>query len=258
MVVSASTRQIKALNGSGPAPARLSLDVVGNELVPGLFLCRSDALTPARAPVNLNVMNVESQHRDLPWRVHELAHDFILLDVWEVQLTPSPGAGFLDFQRLAANMGTDFGGATGFLMRVRGRLGKWFGWDAHNHTLPIPGCVETSVAARLTDEDRRRQRSDGPRLPQGQVDDLRPIYLYEDESLQELSNRTIHALLHMSWVPGETPVARLAIYVKHRGLKSRLYMGLIKPFRHAIVYPAWIRHIQRAWSRQHAETGGPA
>jgi hypothetical protein len=42
----------------------------------------------------------------------------------------------------------------------------------------------------------------------------------------------------------------MAIYVKYRGLGSRLYMALIKPFRYAIVYPAWIRRIQRAWANR--------
>jgi hypothetical protein len=187
------------------------------------------------------------RHLDLPWRVHELAHDFQLLDVWDVPLAPAPAAGFLDFHRLAARVGTDIGGATGFLMRLRARIGRWLRWDAHNHTLPIPGCTETSLSARLSEEDRRRHRADGPTLPHGAVDDMRPVYLFDDESLQELSNDTIHALLHLSWLPGPSPRGRLAVYVKHRGAKSRAYMALIKPFRHAIVYPSWIRHIQRGW-----------
>jgi len=66
-----------------------------------------------------------------------------------------------------------------------------------------------------------------------------------------MSNRTIHALLHLSWLGGDPPRARLAVCVKHRGLGSRAYMALIKPFRYAIVYPSWIRGIQRRWRRTH-------
>jgi hypothetical protein len=45
----------------------------------------------------------------------------------------------------------------------------------------------------------------------------------------------------------EPPTARLAIYVKHRGVGSKIYMAVIKPFRYAVVYPAWIGAIQRRW-----------
>ena len=82
----------------------------------------------------------------------------------------------------------------------------------------------------------------------GAVADLRPVYRFEDEALWELSNQTIHALLHLSWMGGVPPAARLAVYVKHRGVGSRLYMAAIKPFRYAVVYPTWIREIERAWS----------
>ena len=40
----------------------------------------------------------------------------------------------------------------------------------------------------------------------------------------------------------------MAVYVKPRGRLGRAYMALIKPFRHAIVYPALMRQIDRAWS----------
>jgi hypothetical protein len=35
--------------------------------------------------------------------------------------------------------------------------------------------------------------------------------------------------------------------VKSRGTGSRAYLALIRPFRHAIVYPAWITHLVRTW-----------
>lgn len=31
----------------------------------------------------------------------------------------------------------------------------------------------------------------------------------------------------------------------------RAYMALIKPFRHWIVYPAWIVHLRRTWTVLH-------
>jgi hypothetical protein len=80
-----------------------------------------------------------------------------------------------------------------------------------------------------------------------------PVYLFENESLSEISNRTIHALLHLCWVNPTT--ARLAVYVKPRGRMSRFYMAAIGPFRHAIVYPSWMRSIQRRWAELVATSG---
>jgi hypothetical protein len=42
----------------------------------------------------------------------------------------------------------------------------------------------------------------------------------------------------------------MAVYVKPRGLFGKGYMAIIKPFRYAVVYPALMRHIERAWSRR--------
>ena len=35
--------------------------------------------------------------------------------------------------------------------------------------------------------------------------------------------------------------------MKSRGWQSRAYMALIRPFRHWVVYPAWIAHLTRTW-----------
>jgi hypothetical protein len=180
-------------------------------------------------------------HAKQPWRVHELAHDFVLIDLWEIPIGAEP-ARFAELQRLIAATRPDGNRAATFLFRLREQLGHWFKWDDERN-LPIPGCVETSLTVRLTDADR--QRSHTGRLPDERLVSFRPIYQFDNESLQEISNRTIHALLHLSWAEGSSP--RLAIYVKYRGLMSRLYMALIKPFRHTLIYPSWIRKIQRAW-----------
>ncbi len=85
-----------------------------------------------------------------------------------------------------------------------------------------------------------------------------PVYAFADEALLEIANRTIHALLHLSWV--ETAGGRrgvvLAIYVKSRGWYSRAYLALIRPFRHLVVYPAWMAHVARSW--QALRPGAPA
>jgi hypothetical protein len=41
----------------------------------------------------------------------------------------------------------------------------------------------------------------------------------------------------------------MAVYVKPKGLLGKLYMKLIKPFRHWIVYPALMKEAKVCWER---------
>ena len=74
-----------------------------------------------------------------------------------------------------------------------------------------------------------------------------PLYRTEDEYAAELSNRTVHAVLHLAWADqGGRYQGQMAVYVKPRGLLGKGYMALIKPFRYLVVYPALMRQIERA------------
>ena len=75
-----------------------------------------------------------------------------------------------------------------------------------------------------------------------------------DEALYELSNDTIHALVHVA-VLG--PEAILTVYIKSRGLFSRLYMAAIWPARHALVYPTLVRRVNAAWRRKVSAAPAP-
>ena len=207
-------------------------------------------------------------HAARPWRVHTLAPDFELLDLWEVPLDadPSRGERFEDFLRVFTRDGMSgtwpvyplrpasladvlhvarLGGMTA-LLALRRLLGWAFALDGDRERLAIPGRRETRVRARLDDDDRRRDTGALPRRVGGAFE---PVYAFPDEVLLEIANRTIHALLHVSWVevPGGHRTAMLAVYVKSRGWQSRAYMGLIQPFRYLVVYPAWIEHLTRTW-----------
>ena len=192
------------------------------------------------------------EHQRHPFRAHDLAPDFRLLDVWRipVRLSETEGESFEAFHRFLANHGTQTGTFMAqALKRIRELLGKLLGWDRDKHTLAVPGCRETSIRERLTESDESNNRASSVALPKQPLVDLRPVYLFENESLQELNNRTIHALFHLARVPdgrgGST--AQLAVYAKSRGLLSDLYMTLIEPFRLWFVYPQWIRHLTKAW-----------
>ena len=103
-------------------------------------------------------------HESRPWRIREIAPDFIVEDVWAL---PVHG-GVEDFQTLlevmvsldSANAGSR---PLRVLWRLRDRLGSWFGLgrisasidtsrDDGAGKLPIPGTNETSVAQRLPEQ----------------------------------------------------------------------------------------------------------
>jgi hypothetical protein len=181
-------------------------------------------------------------HLARPWHVHTLAHDFELLDSWSFELGERPND-IDDF--LACFWGVAAEEAKSVLARMRLSIGRALGWDDHDFTLPIPGCEELSVDTRLTDALRaaNRDRGDASPLP---VPNVNTVYVLDDEALFEISNDTIHALLHVGLT---AEGASLAVYVKHRGVASKLYMAAIAPFRHLLVYPPMVRAIEAAWQR---------
>jgi hypothetical protein len=196
-------------------------------------------------------------HESGPWRIREIAADFTLEDVWAL---PVHG-GAEDFQTLLELMASgDPAHATSLptrvLWRVRDRLGSWFdlgristpidsGRDDRAGKLPIPGTNETSLTDRLPD-DLRNTAGDlhFARLP------FAPLYRTDVEFAAELSNRTVHGVMHLAWVDrGDGRCqGQMAVYVKPRGPLGKGYMALIKPFRHWVVYPALMRQVERAWN----------
>lgn len=189
------------------------------------------------------------QHTQHDWRVPQYARDFELEDAWNTPVTGT-STQFPDFVELfhSIDPGQSEGGLTGLLFRLRLKLGQWFGWDDEANRLPIPGCEETSVRDRLPPEDRAPVTAADLEDPLA----FRPVFRDGRESCAEISNGTVHALLHLSWVPeGEHHRGQLAVYVKPRGTTGRFYMKLIAPFRHFIVYPAIMRRLEREWRARH-------
>ena len=86
------------------------------------------------------------------------------------------------------------------LAKARMKIGRALHWDDRDLTLPIPGCAETSVSARLGDDDRKRNLATGGPPSAVPSPKVKTVYVFPDEALYELSNDTIHALLHMGLV----------------------------------------------------------
>jgi hypothetical protein len=183
-------------------------------------------------------------HESRAWRIREIAPDFTVEDVWALPVY----GGAEDFQRLLEVMASldptnRVSFATRALFRLRWRLGKWFGWDDPVAKLPIPGKRESSLADRLPDD--LRNTAAGLRFRP-----FTPLYRTDNEFAAELSNQTVHAVMHLAWVDQGVGryLGQMAIYVKPRGRFGKEYMALIAPFRHWVVYPALMRQIDRAWN----------
>jgi uncharacterized protein DUF2867 len=183
-----------------------------------------------------------SEQTSRPWRIHELTRDFRLLDVWAL---PTPG-GPDDFPRLveiitAAATSESPSHASRALWALRWKLGEVFGWDdAEPGELP-----DWQMLRDRLPEDLRN----GPTGPEFEALPFAPIYLLDDEFAAELANKTVHGVMHLSWVPDGNGAYRgqMSVYVKPNGLFGTAYLAAINPFRHLVVYPPMMRELGRRW-----------
>jgi hypothetical protein len=196
-------------------------------------------------------------HESRPWRIREIVADFKLEDVWALPVQGDAE----DFQALlelmaAADPADAESAPTRFLWQLRDRLGSLGNLgrisapadddrDAVASRPPIPGTSETSLAGRLPDDLRDTAADvDFGSLP------FIPLYRTDVEFAAEISNRTMHGVMHLAWADqGEGRYqAQMAVYVKPNGWFGEAYMALIKPFRYLIVYPALMRQTERMWN----------
>jgi hypothetical protein len=188
-----------------------------------------------------------SVHESRLWRIHEIASDFRLEDVW---LLPTPG-GPDDFPQLveliaSIDPGRGSSGASRLLFSLRWKLGELLGWDDPSGGL---GSRVPSLRERLP-ADLRDQP--GPELAAAAP--FEPLYLTGDELALEIANRTVHGVLHVGWAEDEDGGGgyhgEMAIYVKRNGPLGAAYMAAITPFRYLVVYPSMLQGLGRAWRRR--------
>jgi Protein of unknown function (DUF2867) len=183
-----------------------------------------------------------SAHTSRPWRIHEIAPDFTLEDVWAL---PTPG-GRQDFARLvrqtsASDTSDNPSLAARTLFAIRWKLGKLFGWDDPRSGV---GSGVPTLRDRLPAD-----LLDGQAGPEFDTLPFRSVYLTDNEWTSEMANRTVHAVMHMAWVPDDASGYRgqMAVLVKPNGLFGAAYMAAIKPFRYLAVYPPLLRGIGSRW-----------
>ncbi|HEX5712460.1 MAG TPA: DUF2867 domain-containing protein [Solirubrobacterales bacterium] len=199
-----------------------------------------------------------STHESGPWEIRAIVPDFTLEDAWALPVRGGPD----DFERLielacSGDPAQAESLPTRFLWGLRDRLGAWFDLgrisapaaDDSAGGLAIPGEGGASVSDRL------------PGHLRGTAADVHfeslpfvPLYRTDTEFAAEISNPTVHGVMHLAWAELEEDrfQAQMAVYVKPRGLFGKGYMALIKPFRYLIVYPALTRQIEREWAASRA------
>jgi hypothetical protein len=190
-----------------------------------------------------------SAHTSRPWRIHEIAPDFRLEDVWALPTPGGPG----DFPRLvqqvaSADPSQSLPGAARTLWALRWKIGELLGWDDEGDGV---GSRVPTLRDRLPTDLR-----DAPPGPDFDSLPFTSLYLLEDEWAAEAANRTMHGVMHIGWVPDGNGGYRgqMAVLVKPNGLFGTAYMAAIRPFRHLIVYPPLMRVIERQWR---ARAGDP-
>jgi len=189
-------------------------------------------------------------HASRPWRIHEIAPELRLEDVWAL---PTPGAEG-DFPRLVRMMSAFDPSRRGpppvrALFGIRRALGGLLGWDAPRPDAP-------TLRGRLPDD----LRDSAPAPASSAALPFTPLYLTAGEFAAEISNRTVHGVLHLGWVPDGAPGAyrgQMAVLVQREGLLGSAYMAAITPFRHRLVYPAMLRAIGEAWRGDRMPVAAP-
>ena len=185
----------------------------------------------------------DSEHTSRPWRIHEIAADFDLEDVWAL---PTPGERG-DFHLLvegfaSADPTQDSSGLAHALWVIRWKLGELFGWDDPDDGV---GQRVPTLRDRLP-EDLHHTGPEFDSLP------FDPLYMTDREWAAEAANKTVHGVLHLGWVEDRDGswYGQMAVLVKPNGLFGKAYMLAIKPFRHLIVYPTMMRRFEREWSQR--------
>ncbi|MER6518533.1 DUF2867 domain-containing protein [Streptomyces sp. NPDC001553] len=193
-----------------------------------------------------------TDHTERPWRIHEIADDFTVEDVWALPTPGGPDDLAWLVRQFAEGMKSGVKG-DGFVSRalftVRWKLGALFGWDEPDSDT---AGRRTGLVDRLPADLR-----DGPRGPDLGSSPFTSLYQREDEWAAEMANKTVRAVMHIGWVPDGTGGYRgqMTVLVKPNGLFGSLYMAAIKPFRYLGVYPVLIRSIGREWEANAAARG---
>jgi hypothetical protein len=184
----------------------------------------------------------DSAHICRPWRIHEISSGFRVEDVWALPVRGDRSDFYALVQGFAAGDPLRGSRLARALWTIRWKIGELLNWDEPQAG---PGKRAPTLRDRLPEDLLEAPRPDFGTLP------FTSLYLIEDEFAAEIANRTVHGVVHLSWVADGTGGYRgqMAVLVKPNGLLGATYMAAINPFRHLIVYPAMMRQIESEATR---------
>jgi Protein of unknown function (DUF2867) len=184
-----------------------------------------------------------TEFEQLPLRAHQFLAGVPLHDVWAVDLpSPRPGITLDEFLRAANEQVFTLTPVVRGLLRLRLLIGRLFAWDR-----PQPSTQDApTFAGGLTDADRARSLTPAG-VPDGP---FRVVYRFENEKLDELINRTVHAAALSALVESKNGYRfYFAVYVHNVTRLTPFYMAVIDPFRKLIIYPSLLRSTRANWER---------
>ncbi len=179
----------------------------------------------------------------LPLSVHTVLAGIPLHDAWAIDLVHRrPGITLHQFFKESPLRFTGRSPSVEALFRLRRAVGKTFGWDQRSDLNSTPTFISRVPV------DVCRKSLIKPGTPEGSFSAL---YRLPNEHLSELRNRIVHGALSVALIEEET-FYRLYIGVFVLGLSrfTPLYMAVIAPFRHWIVYPSILNGFRRQWNER--------
>ena len=135
----------------------------------------------------------------------------------------------------------EVGPVTQALFWLRTLIGRILHWDEANELVE-----SVSFISRLNEVDRARSLI----VPGKPAGISRILYQFENETLGEIINRTVHCFWLMATEPTASGYALwFAVYVKKLNWFTPVYMALISPLLKWIIYPAMLRGVRRRWEK---------
>jgi hypothetical protein len=135
----------------------------------------------------------------------------------------------------------EVGPVTQALFQLRTLVGRILRWDETKELVK-----SVSFISRLKEEDLARSLI----VPGKPAGISRILYQFENETLGEIINRTVHCF----WLMAAERTANgyalwFAVYVKKLNWFTPIYMALISPLLKCIIYPAMLRGVRRQWEK---------
>lgn len=184
-----------------------------------------------------------TDYRRLDLRAHGYLAEVPVHDVWRVFLAGEDRRCTMEEVRAvvhASITSRPLSPPVRALFALRRLLGRAFRWDGSP-----PDPAEWSLRSSVSAPDRQASlvepgTLDGPFIV---------VYVHATEAVSEIRNATVQAFLVWAIAPTRGGhMLYLAIHVLPVSAWSGLYLALIGPFRHWIVYPSLMRRLHEAWT----------